>query len=779
MIEALTMHPSPTSFSPARAHLILILSLALVLAAPSADASPMAGFQGHHSGSWWNPSRDGEGQFLSFEQVAGRRVAVMAWFTYDDQGAPRWLVGAADYAPGAIRVDIPLFSGRGGRFGAGFRSESVDIVETGTATLTLEGCNQIGLLHADAEGAFSLPLTRLHGPLEGTDCDGSRPDPELSRLPGSLSGAWWDAARAGEGSFIAFERAGERRIASVYYFSFDEAGAPVWRVGSTEVDPDSDRFEVQLLSGRGARFGTAFRATDVELVAAGRLRIEQDGCTATRMRYTGSVDFGLNWTRAVGALEGLPCAPLLPEPSELDRALRPLLAEHGLGGDPGAGRELPGIDAPLAQLGKLLFFSRALSAEGDVACASCHHPALGGADGLAVSVGTPAAEPDLVGPGRVPADGVLRIGRNANTFFNSALYERGLFWDSRVERLAMGGIATPDSAPGRADPLAGASLLAAQARFPVLAPAEMLGQGFPGLEGDAVRRHLAARIGNYGSGRGSLPPGEWLSRFQAAFDSEADAETLIRFETIAEAIAEYQRSAVFVETPWARYVRGNLSAIGDDAKAGALAFLRRIEDGGAQCAQCHRGDLFSDEQHHVLAFPQIGPGVESADGADTGRGRISGRDIERFAFRTPSLLNVALTAPYGHAGGYSSLSKVISHYRSPGGAVSNLMLNAGWCRLPPFDTEPGCADGETAARANSREALDQLQRVREQDPEGALPALPATVPFAVELQLAEFLRTLTDPCLLDRTCFSRWIPTPEEAPDAMQLNAVDADGLPL
>ncbi len=770
------MRPCPRPASAVLPGLLLILALTLTLGGVRVTGAPLAGFQGHHSGSWWHPGRDGEGQFLSFEQVGDRRVAVLAWFTYDDHGAPRWLVGAADYAPGAASVEVPLFSGRGGRLGVGFRSSAVQLLEAGRATLSLEGCDRMRLRHADAGGSFSLDLVRLHGPLDGADCQAGQQDAEPARLSAPLSGAWWDAARSGEGGFVAFERAGERRIASVYYFSYDDAGAPEWRVGSSEVGATTDRLSVELLSGYGARFGADFRAEDVVLHPAGRLLIEQDGCAAMRMRFTGEVSFGLTWTRTLDELDGLPCEPLLPAPTALDQALQPLLAEHGLRGDPSAGRKLPGIDAPLAQLGKLLFFSRALSAEGDVACASCHHPALGGADGLAVSVGTPAEQPELLGPGRLPADGVLRVGRNANTFFNSALYERGLFWDSRVERLVEGGIATPESAPGTADAAAGISLLAAQARFPVLAPAEMLGPGFPGLEGDAVRRHLAARIGDYGSGRSSLPPSEWLPRFRAAFGRQADAETLIRFETIAQALAEYQRSAVFVETPWARYVRGNTSAISEDAKAGALAFLRRIDQGGAQCAQCHRGDLFSDEQHHVLGFPQVGPGVDSARGADLGRGRISDRDIERFAFRTPSLLNVALTAPYGHAGAYRTLSRVIGHYRSPAGAVSNLMVSRGWCRLPPFDADPDCAAGEPAARENSRAALDQLQRVREQDPDGALPALPATLPFTAELQLAEFLRTLTDPCLLDRACFGRWIPTPEQAPDALQLNAVDADG---
>src|SRR5690606_40245218 len=57
-------------------------------------------------------------------------------------------------------------------------------------------------------------------------------------------------------------------------------------------------------------------------------------------------------------------------------------------------------DDPLPRLGKLLFFSKSLSGDFDTACASCHHPALGGGDDLALPVGTGAIDPDVVGPGR-------------------------------------------------------------------------------------------------------------------------------------------------------------------------------------------------------------------------------------------------------------------------------------------------------------------------------------------------------------------------------------------
>ena len=166
--------------------------------------------------------------------------------------------------------------------------------------------------------------------------------------------------------------------------------------------------------------------------------------------------------------------------------------------------------------------------------------------------------------------------------------------------------------------------------------------------------------GDYGTGRGQLAPGQWLQKFRTAFASPAGtAEQLITFDNIALAIAEYQRSATFVDSPFARYVRGDNAAIGEQAKRGALFFFRPLDSGGANCVQCHAGDFLSNEQHHAIGFPQVGPGMGDGTGAtdDFGRGRQSGDPLERYRFRTPSLLNVELTGPYGHAGAYATLEK--------------------------------------------------------------------------------------------------------------------------
>jgi len=91
-------------------------------------------------------------------------------------------------------------------------------------------------------------------------------------------------------------------------------------------------------------------------------------------------------------------------------------------------------------------------------------------------------------------------------------------WASRVKRLADGSISTPEaSGIAETDPKAGLDLLAAQARFPVNEPDEMRSHNFmPGSKGPAVRRMLAARIGDYGVGAGAIKNNNWLPEFQAA-----------------------------------------------------------------------------------------------------------------------------------------------------------------------------------------------------------------------------------------------------------------------
>ncbi len=475
--------------------------------------------------------------------------------------------------------------------------------------------------------------------------------------------------------------------------------------------------------------------------------------------------------------------PQLAQPDNLDTTLRALINREGLTGDAARNRTLPNINEPLAALGKKLFFSKSLGGDFDAACVSCHHPALGGSDDLSLPVGIGATDPDRLGSGRThAATGLPNVPRNSSSVFNMGLFDSGLFWDSRVESFgkepeangSRSDIRTPDVAFGAADPNAGDNLPAAQARLPVASDTEMRGTRFEaGNNNAAVRAHLAARIGGYGIGAGELSVNTWLPEFQAAFGA-GTAQQLITFDRIAEALAAYERSMNFSNHPFANYVRGNLQVLNDPQKRGAILFLRDQNEGGGGCIDCHSGDRFTDEEPHTVAFPQFGPGKGDGNAHDFGRERESGLAADRYRYQTPSLLNVEVTAPYGHAGAYETLGHVLAHYNNPNGTVTNFFDDGGACTLNQFQNRADCANLYPTSRGSSNAALRKLQQERADN----TTEFPNTdLNNGQRADIVAFLNTLTDPCVESRTCLAPWIAdTTNQGPDNQQLNARDAEG---
>lgn len=469
--------------------------------------------------------------------------------------------------------------------------------------------------------------------------------------------------------------------------------------------------------------------------------------------------------------------------SASDAELDVIIADQNLTENPALARDLPDISDPIAQLGMALFYSKSLGGAMDAACVTCHHPGLGGADGLSFSVGVDSLDSDVLGQGRTNSVNLPSVPRNAPSVFNAGLWDSGLFLDSRVESLgkeikangAVSPIRTPDSDFLTADANAGENLVVAQSKFPVTSSDEMKTESFEsGSTNDEIRDHLAARIGDYGIGEGELPTNTWLEEFQTAFASSEGAEALITFDNIAFALGEFERSMVFVDTPWHQYVNGDLLAITEDQKQGALLFFTPVNEGGAGCSGCHRGDAFTDEQHHTIAFPQIGVGKGDGNNDDFGRERETGNPADRYRFRTASLLNVALTAPYGHAGTYQTLEEVVRHYVNPVASVNAFFDRGGWCQLPQFQTIDNCETLYPDSMGNSQLVLQKLGQERQA---GVTPFISPALDNSQIAQLVSFLESLTDDCAGDRECLSAWVPAAgENGPDGNQLNAVDLEG---
>jgi len=470
----------------------------------------------------------------------------------------------------------------------------------------------------------------------------------------------------------------------------------------------------------------------------------------------------------------------------LDKALRPLVNSLGLTGDPLLNRDVPDINSAQAQLGMDLFFSKSLGGDRDSACVTCHHPLLGGGDRLSLPIGVESDVPDLLGKGRTNDDaenhaGFPPVPRNAPTTFNVIAWDKFQFHDGRLESLnpqqgangSVGGIRTPNSAAGVADPLAGGNLVQAQARFPVTSREEMKSFSHNSYSDQEIREFLAARLAGYEGPQvvdangndvtDTVPLPEtahWIKKFRIVFNEpDTEVEELVTEQRVSMLIGEYERSQAFGNTPWKRYVEGDNKAISAGAKRGAILFYTSNMQGGANCSSCHSGDFFTDESFHNLAMPQVGEGKGDGDNGskDFGRARETGLEQDKFAFRTPSLVNVEVTGPWSHAGSYDSLEAVIKHHSNAANAIEN------------FDDSQLAIENVTNLDKMSANTLEALNA-----PNFELETLNLS-----DMQvgfLVEFIQTLTDPCVKDRDCLAQWMPANDDDLNGDQLTAVDENG---
>jgi cytochrome c peroxidase len=131
-------------------------------------------------------------------------------------------------------------------------------------------------------------------------------------------------------------------------------------------------------------------------------------------------------------------------------------------------------------------------------------------------------------------------------------------------------------------------------------------------------------------------------------------------DTIAMALASFQRSIVAGIAPFDRWIAGEEKAISAAAKRGFELF-----EGNANCGTCHSGFNFTDDGFHNIGL----------NSNDLGRFAVKPVAVTRGAFKTPTLRNVTRTAPYMHNGAYNTLEEVIEHYVRGGDDKSNLSPN--------------------------------------------------------------------------------------------------------
>jgi cytochrome c peroxidase len=276
------------------------------------------------------------------------------------------------------------------------------------------------------------------------------------------------------------------------------------------------------------------------------------------------------------------------------------------------------------ELGRHLFYDRRLSADGSQSCASCHHQDKAFTDGLAVSTG---------------ATGERGV-RSAMSLGNVA-YLPVLTWQNPQ-----------------------LTSLEVQALIPIFGehPVEM---GMAGREQELFARFEADPT--------------YRRLFPQAFPAEArqGAAQLYSLSTLTKALASFQRSLLSFDSPYDRYKYGDQpQALSTAARRGeALFFGEKME-----CYHCHGSFTFTDNiQHARLPFAERGfhnNGLYNQDGrgaypaASPGIVEFTGDARDMGKFRTPSLRNVAVTAPYMHDGSIGTLEEVIRHHYALAGRAA-------------------------------------------------------------------------------------------------------------
>lgn len=258
--------------------------------------------------------------------------------------------------------------------------------------------------------------------------------------------------------------------------------------------------------------------------------------------------------------------------------------------------------------------------------------------------------------------GALALARNAPTIRNAGLLPR-LFWDGRAGSLEEQALAVFENAD------------------------EMHASG------DLIEQRLRSSRG-------------YREMFAAAFGGEP---TIAR---AVQAIATFERAQVSDgSSAFDRFLKGQADALDDDALQGLHLFRTK-----ARCANCHHGPLLTDHQFHDLGLSYYGRELE-----DLGRYRVTGDPADVGRFKTPSLRNVARTAPYMHNGLFG-LEGVVNMYSA---GMATLKPTPAQRDDPLFPTKSPLLQRLDLSADEKRQLLAFLDALSERPRRVRAPELPA------------------------------------------------------
>ena len=273
------------------------------------------------------------------------------------------------------------------------------------------------------------------------------------------------------------------------------------------------------------------------------------------------------------------------------------------------------------ELGRQLYFDTRLSKNNTVSCASCHHPdeAFGRHTDFGVGI-----------------EG-QKGGRNSPISYNRILSDKQ-FWDGRAESLeaqAVGPIENPIEMGNTHDNAV--KTLKAIPGYVI-----QFDKVFPGsgVNIDNVGKAIASFERTIVTGPSPYDYAEALKPFL-----QMDEDDLLDLEDDDEEVfARYKKlERLVAENP-----------MSESAKRGQKLFFNKE----VNCSACHLGANLADELYHNLGIGIENPGKDT----DWGRFAVTGEEKDKGAFKTPTIRNVALSAPYMHDGSLKTLEEVVEHY---------------------------------------------------------------------------------------------------------------------
>lgn len=278
-----------------------------------------------------------------------------------------------------------------------------------------------------------------------------------------------------------------------------------------------------------------------------------------------------------------------------------------------------------AQLGELLFFDPVLSGNNQRACASCHKPELAFSDGL---------------PKAIEFENEHPLDRNTPSLLNT-IFQKHFFYDGRARQLEQ---QTNDVLHNQKE----------------------------------MNTSIDEMIDKLNQSR------EYQVLFKHAYKGTVD--TTISYYGILKAITEYEKTLISLNSRFDQYLRGNYQQLSASEINGYNVF-----SGKALCGSCHFFPLFSglvppiyhDTEYEVIGVPERA-GSRRID-KDEGRILVSKAYIHQYAFKTPTIRNSQLTAPYMHNGIYNTLDEVIDFYHKGGGQGLGIHIPH---QTLPFDSLP-------------------------------------------------------------------------------------------